>query len=172
MATLEKLDFTPFGPYRFIGKSVYARAGAAYSGEIFGGVWAQYGRTVFEALDRLDGYATAETGSAALLTGDKYDEEKKLLGYTIGRFMKADTPVPEGLDFFDIPELYVAKGLVSGEFDDMIASAEKLTMDAIAQQTAYTATWAVAAEIYTKDTIPEPGVCSVLGYYIGCKKSE
>ena len=36
MAMLEKLEFEQFGPYRFIGKSVYARIGSESSGEIFG----------------------------------------------------------------------------------------------------------------------------------------
>ena len=39
MAVLDKIEFEKFGPYRFIGKSVYARAGANYSGQIFGGLW-------------------------------------------------------------------------------------------------------------------------------------
>ena len=171
MATLESLQFVPFGPYRFIGKSVYARIGTENSGLIFGSLW-QYSKTIFDKLDRLDAYATAETDDAALLTSDKYDEEKKLLGYTVGRFMRADTPVPEGLDYFDIPAMYVAKGLISGEFDDMIASADKLIMDAISRQTEYVATWAVAAEIYRKETVPESGVSSLYGYYIGCKKAS
>lgn len=138
---------------------------------IFGSLW-QYAKPVFDALDRLDAYATAETDAAALLTSDKYDEEKKLLGYTVGRFMQADTPVPEGLDFFDIPAMYVAKGLVSGKFDDMIANAGKLIMAAISRQMEYVATWAVAAEIYKKETVPESGVSSIYGYYIGCKKAD
>ena len=170
MAVLESLQFVPFGPYRFIGKSVYARAGSNHSGFIFGSLW-QYSKPVFDTLDRLNAHATAETDNAALLTSDKYDEEKQLLGYTVGRFMQAGMPVPEGLDYFDIPAMYVAKGLVSGEFDDMIVSADKLIMAAISRQTEYAATWAVAAEIYKKATVPESGVSSIYGYYIGCKKA-
>lgn len=171
MATLENLEFVPFGPYRFIGKSVYARMGSAYSGPVFGSLW-QHSKPIFDKLDQMQEYATGETDHAALLTGDKYDEEKRLLGYTIGRFMKAGTPVPEGFDFFDIPAMYVAKGLVSGRFDDMIANADRLTMEGIARQTAYAATWAIAAEVYTKDTVPDENVSSVLAYYIGCKKAD
>ena len=39
MAVLDKLEFIRFGPYRFIGKSVYARVGAPFTGEIFGSLW-------------------------------------------------------------------------------------------------------------------------------------
>lgn len=69
---------------------------------------------IFEKIDRLADFATSEVNNVALLTGDKYDEEKRLLGYTVGRFMKPDTPVPDEMDFFDIPDMYVAKGWISG----------------------------------------------------------
>ena len=169
MAVLEKIEFEKFGPFRFIGKSVYARAGANYSGQIFGGLWSN-SAWIFEALDNLSDYATDEIHNVALITGDKYDEQKKLLGYTVGRFMKPDTPVPDGMDFFDIPVMFVAKGWLSGKFDDMITSAEGLTADAINQQEKYVGTWEVTAEVYTKDTVPDDNVSSVLGYYIGCKE--
>ena len=171
MAVLEKLEFVPFGPYRFIGKSVYARIGGQYSGVLFGALWEYYSKSVFQTLDQMQECATQETENVALISGDLYEEKKKLLGYTIGRFMRADTPVPDGLDSFDVPAIYVAKGIVRGEFDDMIENAEKLMMDAISRQAEYTATWAVAAEVYTAQTVTQTGAHSVLGYYIGCKKA-
>ena len=171
MAILEKIEFEKIGPCRFIGKSIYARAGSEYSGHLFGALWAMSGG-IFEAIDGLKEYATAEMENAALLTWDKYDDQKQLMGYTVGRFMKADTPVPEGLDFIDIPDISVAKGWVKGEFDDMIQNAEGLTSEAIEQQDKYVPTWLFMAEIYTKDTVLEAGVNSVLGYYIACKEKE
>lgn len=133
MAILEKLEFEQFGPYRFIGKSVYARIGSESSGEIFGNLW-NMKKCIFEKIDRLADFATAEVNDVALLTGDKYDDEKQLLGYTIGRFMKPDTPVPDKLDFFDIPDMYVAKGWISGKFDDIIMNADRLISEALEQQ--------------------------------------
>lgn len=171
MVILEKIEFKPFGPYRFIGKSVYARAGAEFSGQIFGNLW-ENSKWIFEKLDCLSEYTTDETHNVAFITGDKYDEEKKLLGYTVGRFMKADTPVPYGMDYFNIPSMFVAKGWVRGEFEDMIANAERLTAEAIKEQTKYIGTWEICAEVYTKDTIPVNNVKSVLGYYIGCKENS
>jgi len=169
MAVLDKIEFEKFGPYRFIGKSVYARAGANYSGYIFGGLW-QNSSWVFNELDKLKDYTTKEIHNVALLSGDKYDERKKLMGYTIGRFMKSDTPVPDGMDFFDIPEIIIAKGWLSGKFDDMIGSAEGLTAEAISKQEKYAGTWEVTAEVYTNETVTDEDVSSVLGYYIGCKE--
>lgn len=168
MANLEKFEIKRFGPYRFIGKSVYARGG---SGDIFGGLWGN-SDWIFKKLDNLKGYSTDEIHDVALITTDKYDEQKKLIGYTVGRFMKADTPVPEGMDYFDISDMFMAQGFVSGKFDDMIANAERMTAEAIEKQTKYVATWEFFAEIYTKDTIPDADVSSVLGYYISCKEKE
>ena len=170
MAKLDKIEFEQFGPYRFIGKSVYARAGVEHSGIIFGTMWG-ISKPIFDTLDSLKDYATKETHNVALLTFDKYDEQKKLLGYTVGKFMKADTPVPDGMDYFDIPAIHMAKGWVSGEFDDMIANAEGLTAEAVKQHGKYEATWEFLAEVYTPDTHPTEGEHSVLGYYISCKEN-
>jgi hypothetical protein len=172
MATFEKIEFEQFGPYRFIGKSVYARVGAEQSSEIFGGLWGN-SSGIFSTLDGLTEYVTGETYNIALLTFDKYDEQKKLMGYTVGRFMKAGTPVPNDLDYFDIPQTIVAKGWVKGEFHDMIGNAEKLTTEAISKQDKYELVWdksSFTAEVYTSETVAKGGVDSVFGYYMTCKE--
>jgi effector-binding domain-containing protein len=168
MAILEKIEFGELGPCRFIGKSVYAPPG---SGELFGALWGN-SEGIFEAIDKLKDYFTEEVHNVALLTWDRYTEENKVMGYTVGRFMKAGAPVPEGLDFIDLPGGFVAKGWVKGEFDDMIQNAEALTAEAAKQQDKYELTWKFMAEVYTDETIPEDGVSSVLGYYIACKEKE
>ena len=112
MAKVEKCEIVEFGPFRFIGKTVYAAPG---SGNYFGGIW-ENSKEIFDAINSLTKYATEETNNVAYMN---WNTEKKLLGYTVGRFMKVDTPVPDGLDYLDIPEQYVAKSLVSGEFDDI-----------------------------------------------------
>jgi len=116
MAKLEKFEIVKFGPYRFMGKSVYARCGQ--SPYIFGGLWGN-DEWIFKKLNGMKEYATEENDDVGFLTYDKYDEQKKLLGYTVGKFMKPDTPLPAELagtehemDYFDIPAMYVAKGFV------------------------------------------------------------
>ena len=168
MAVLEKIEFAKLGPCRFIGKSVYAPPG---SGEIYGALWGN-SEAVFEAIGQLSKYATDEVHNVALMTWDRYTEADPIMGYTVGKFMKADTPVPDGLDYIDLPEAHIAKGWVKGEFDDMIASAEPLTSEAAKQNDKYTLTWQFMAEVYTDETIPEEGVSSVMGYYIACKANE
>ena len=174
MATLEKFEFVKFGPFKFVGKSVYARSGPQYSGFIFGGLWCSFDK-ISNELDKLSGYATAEQNAVALLTWDKYDDEKQLLGYTVGKFMKADCPVPDGLDFFDIPEMVVAKSLIKGEFNDMISSTCTLSHEALGKQEKFTTHcegggFYFEAEVYTNDTIPEDGISSSMEYYISCKE--
>ena len=167
--TLVSLEIVPFGPYRFIGKSVYyAQAGGPVVP--YGWLW-ENSKWIFEALDGLKEYATGETHNIALMTWDKYDEKKKLMGYTVGRFMRADTPVPAGLDFFDIPAMTVAKGWVRGTFGDMLDNASQLTKDAIAQQGKYVGTsWEWVTETYTKETVTDDNVVSTMGCYMGCKE--
>ena len=164
MATLEKIEFAKLDSCRFIGKSVYA---PPFSEEL-GAVWCN-SETVFEAVDKLKEYATDEIHNVALLTGNEQDN---LMRYTIGRFMKADTPVPEGLDFIDIPETFIAKGWIKGKFEDMVQNADTLTSEAAKKQDKYELTGKFAAEVYTEETIPEDGVSSVLGYYIACEEMK
>ena len=173
MATLDKFEIAPFGPYRFIGKSIYTRLGGQGVGEAIGALW-DNSSWVFEALDGLKEHATAETHNMALINWEKYDEKTKLMGYTVGRFMKAGTPVPEGMDFFDIPAAMVAKSKVSGTFGDMVDdAANQLTKAAISQHGKYVgASWIWSAEVYTEDTVRDDNVSSSMGFYIPCKEAK
>ena len=107
------------GPYRFIGKSMYARA-FGNSHEIFSNFWeTESCKWVFEELDKLCEYNSDHTHDAALFTWELYNPDERegngdtkhgpnqFMGYTVGRFMKANTPVPENMDYIDIPEKYL-----------------------------------------------------------------
>jgi len=160
MAVLEKFEITPFGPYRFIGKTVY-------SGDDFGGLWGR-SKFIFDAIAELSDYAADETHNVALMT---WDVPNNRLCYTVGRFMKPETPVPDGLNHIDVPNKYMARGTVSGEFGDMTDNAPKVTKEAIDKQAEYEidmGNW-MEAEVYTVETIPKDGVHSRMGYYILCK---
>ena len=168
MAKLEKFEIVEFGPFKFIGKTVYAAPG---SGEIFGELWGN-SKEIFAILDEMLDYQTDETCNVAYMN---WNTQKNQLGYTVGRFMRADAPVPDGLDSIDIPHQFVAKSLVSGEFDDMISQAPGLTEAAIKDQTAYEIAWSeafVGAEVYPKENVAASGVNSVLAYYIPCRKKD
>jgi len=178
MVKLEKFEIVKFGPYRFIGKSVYARCGQ--SPYIFGGLWGN-DKWIFEKLNSMKEYASDITDDVGFMTFDKYDEQKKLLGYTVGKFMKADTPVPAELvgtehemDYFDIPAMFVAKGFVNKTGDGW-QHVQQLTYEAIGQQTKYIATprEEFSAEIYANPVVgTNCGEASLFGYYVSCKEKD
>ena len=64
---------------------------------------------VFKALNEMEEYATDEVHDCALYHWEKHCDKTELYGYTIGRLMKADTPVPQDMDYIDIPCNYIAK---------------------------------------------------------------
>ena len=116
--TPEGYEIAKCGPCRFIGKSIYARA-FGYSHEIFSNYWeTESCKRVFEELDKMSEYASDHKHDAALFTWESFNSEERVgngntlhgpnqfMGYTVGRFMKAGTPVPENMDYIDIPEEY------------------------------------------------------------------
>ena len=120
MAAFDKFEITQHPAYRFIGKSIYIGnkgtppASRLRFQALCDFLWEQSG-WIFEALDELNEYATDEVHNAVLIHWEKYDEKNQLFGYTIGRFMKADTPVTDDFDYIDVPEGYIAKGFVKKE---------------------------------------------------------
>ena len=164
MSNLLSFEIEKHEPYRFIGKSVYAHAGMQCGQANFAGFLWDNSAWIFDKLNELKDYATNEIHNAALLTWEKYDPNTKLLGYTVGRFMKADTPVPSGMDFFDIPAGYIAKGW----FDKEDGDEENMVRDAIEQQGEYKRTSGLAGgwfgvEVNGNDTF---------GYYLSCEKKN
>lgn len=163
-AVLEKFEVIKSEPYRFIGKSFYGRAGK--SDELCGAVWGL--DWVFEALDNLKEYATNDIHDAALVTWDKYDDKNQLMGYTVGRFMQADTPIPDDMDYIDIPEGYIAKGFIRGGNDSI---AQKMLKEEINKQGIYeAATWIWSAEIYPDRIVDSQKDFNIrtFGSYIAC----
>ena len=134
MASFDKFEITKHEAYRFIGKSIYIgnkgsfgcfdapqtsylKSGCAetlYGRTLHSYLWERSGG-IFEMLDTLKEYATDEIHNTALYTWEKYDNQHELYGYHIGRFMRADTPVPQNMDYFDIPGGHFAKGFVKME---------------------------------------------------------
>lgn len=167
---MEKFEIVKYGPYRFIGKAVYVRNdwGNPHSatGEILQGVW-KAKRWIFETLDKMTDYATGEPYGAGIYMWDKYEEKNKLTGYIVGKFMKADAPVPDGMDYFDMPEGYVAKGwggYVEGEMKDMLRKSEEYA----------DASWFWGGEVFTDFASLGNGtdVDGTAGYFISCTLKE
>jgi len=129
---LINFEIVKCGPYRFVGKSMYVRAGQSDEFCEFA-LWGPGHKWVYPKIDGMKEYATDDIHDAALIHWDKYDDKNKLMGYTIGRFMKADAPVPENMDYIYIPEGYIAKGFVYGDID----SAIKMLRDEIERDGVY-----------------------------------
>jgi len=168
--------------YRFIGKSVYVNVFFSDDNTlkgIRGLLWKQYD-WVFAELDKLSEYASDEPHNAALCTWEIYSDDEKqihgvnvgatqLMGYTVGRFMKAGTPVPDNMNFIDIPEGHMAKGWLIGfkKYNDISGPAQLdlIVRDAACSHGYAEASYRFAAEIYTKPD--DHGVLSY-GYYCSC----
>ena len=165
---LEKFEIVKCEPYRFIGKAVYVRNdwGNPHSatGEIVQGVW-KAKEWIFKTLDEMTGYHTDMPYGGGLYMWDRYDEKNELTGYIIGKFMKADTPVPESMDYFDIPEGYIAKGwggYVEGEVKEMLSKSEEYA----------DASWVWGGEVFNDYESLGDGVNvdGTAGYFIWCTK--
>jgi len=170
--TLVSMEIVRCGPYRFIGKSVLARGhDQRGTAALFRSNW-HTSAWIFEELDKLSKYASDEPHNAALMTWEHYGEETgQLKTYTVGRFMKPDTPVPYEMDYFDIPQMVVGKGFarshnnLSGDyFGDTLG--EGFFWDEIEREGRYKAAiWKFSAEVY-----PEvPSNDYTFGYYCGCE---
>jgi hypothetical protein len=180
MKKLNEVEVVSFGPYRFIGKSVYARAfGEKYSEKIFD--WLRKNSSeICEQLDGLKEYVTDEINITALITFEKFDWEKELVGYTIGKFMKANTPVPKGMDYFDIEATSAGKGWITCKITDdiyqMTDKAAELTKIAVNETTEYAETsggkW--YAEIfplgYPNNMVTDDNGNIICGSYTSCEK--
>ena len=175
-ASLDKFEIVEqFGPYRFIGASVYVAIESRESGIVINALW-ENSEWIFEALDQLEEYATDEKNHFAFITYEKYDEKTGLMGYTIGRFMKANTPVPKGMNYFDIEEMAVGKGWISVAKDCMGLSDKSHgpTMEAIKKACYIDTSYIWSADAYPpgypQNPVPDKNGVFYFGTYTGCKK--
>ena len=163
---MENFEYVDLPAMRFIGKDVMASGPEA--GQKYGEMWGQ-SAAFMPILDGMAAYATVITDPCALMHHDNKAHTEPM-HYIVGKFMKADTPVPEGLDYCDIPACSVAMSIVCGEFNDMIGKIYVMTRDKIladGKKVPYPSGY-FHAEIYVKENIPQGGVVSKLGYLFVC----
>jgi len=180
---LDKFEIIKMEACRFIGKSVYARAFCDPCGEKMFDYLVATSQDVFKQLDELSEYATEETNNFGLITWEFHENDEKgqpyydmtlskseLQGYTVGRFMKPDTPVPNSMRHFDIPGMYVAKAWATGlDFE----STERLCLEAIDGQTEYSrASWIFQGDILSKDIASIGSARNIIGHACVCKKKK
>ena len=157
---LLKFEIVKHGSYKFIGKSVYARAYMQCGDAWFHDFLYENTNWMRGKLNEMKKYNSDITANAALMTWDKYCEKTKLLGFTYGKFMKPDTPVPDGMDYFDIDEGYMAKGLFD-HWED--GSHESMVRAEIEKQGEYNeCSWRFTGELDYGD--------GNYGFFISCDK--
>ena len=180
---LDKFEIVKYEPCTFVGKSVYAREHGKGSKELFKS-FREQSKWVFDELDQLTEYATSETYSTALKTWDFHNEEERncwgmvfrqdgpsIVGYHIGRFMKLDCPIPEGMDSIVIPEIHIAKGWAQSEPGDSIFHLPKLGSvyeameDEAAKQGYELTSWILMADVFSE---PDENGISRYGQYSSC----
>jgi len=172
---LINFEIVKFGPYRFIGRSVYANAWGPRDFIEF--LWEQSG-PIFKTLDEMKECASDDPNNAALRHWEVYSGEgmthwnevffgkTELLGCTIGRFMKADTPVPENMSYIDIHEMYIAKAWMKGKPDDKAGMIDEGLMYDQIDRIGYEYVPMFSAELFP--VFDDNGV-PVFGSYVACR---
>ena len=178
----ENFEVVKCGPYRFIGRSIYARA---WGGPVWGPrdhiefLWKQ-SASIFKMLDEMNEYASDDPHNAGLRHWEWYNDENgresnnlkfgktELLGYTVGRFMKPETPVPEGMNYIDIPEMHVGKTWIKVKPGEKGRIDEGPVYDEINGTGIYrAAAWIFAAEVYPA---PDENGDITFKSYVACEK--
>ena len=117
--------------YRALGKLRFIGIDAWRTGEEWDTLWARCGEFI-PILDALmPEYATVIIENCSMMhhNGHEVDTENHFLA---GRFFKADTPVPEGYDYYDVPTERAAYAIyTTNNYDGAIGSAYYTTRDKI-----------------------------------------
>ncbi len=84
-----------------------------------------------------------------------YDFNTQRFTYMVCMFLEADTPVPEGLEYRDLPASRIAVSYVTGEEHDVYPNAYDIASKAIAQN-GHRANWTFWAEVYNYERFMKP----------------
>jgi hypothetical protein len=165
---MESIEYIKLPAVRFIGKDVMAK-GKKECGEKYPEMIRKSVEFI-PILDAMADYATNITDLCALKHHDHGLYNKSPMHYIVGKFMKENTPVPEGFDYWDIPESSVAFAIVCGELTVMIDKGYFMTRDKILAdglKIPYPKGY-FHAEVYIKENIFQEGAVSKMGYLFSC----
>ena len=125
-----RLACESFG-YRALGKTRFIGIDAWRTGEEWDALWSRRGEFMpaLESLAREYGTAITDDCSMMHHNGNEVDTENH---YLAGRFFKAETPVPEGYDYYDVPTERAAYAVFTvNKYDGDIGLAYNFTRDRI-----------------------------------------
>jgi len=164
---LDKFEITKLDSCKFVGKSIYSREHGKGTIELFK-AFREQSKWIFDELDALKDYATNETHNIALKTWDFHNVEERdvhglifrqdgtsMVGYHIGRFMKSDCPIPDGMDSIVIPEIHLAKAWVQAEprdsifYDPNLGPVYEILEQEAAQQDYRLTSWVIMADVFS-----------------------
>ena len=123
--TNEAFGYIKIGKVRFIGIDAWR------TGEEWVDLWERSGEFMPSLETLAMKYGTDITDNCSMMhhNGNEVDTENHFLA---GRFFKADTPVPEGYDSYDVPTESAAYAVyTTNEYDGAIGSAYYATRDKI-----------------------------------------
>lgn len=183
MATLKRIEFVDFGPYRMIGKEIRTKHEkfnpifqSKYS--TIPSLWKQsFSDGTFDTLVKMSEYCPPETPNGYEGYMRDFREEDGTFTYVAGFFMKANTPVPQGYACYEVPACTVAKSWIEGEEYDIYPNAYPLTVEAM-KQNGYVVDREkfFLCEVYTDERfgIPKNNGQSILilDYYLPCIKKS
>jgi len=162
---IKKFEIRQHPAYRFIGCSIYCRFNWGHPHhptiDMLSSVW-KAKNWVFATLDAMSEYQTDMPYAAGLYIMDRYEDTpgRESQGYIIGKFMKADTPVPSGMDWIEVPAGYTALGWNCDE---------GWVYDATREAGYDPATWYWHGEIYQSELKTEyPNYDEYGGYMVHC----
>lgn len=129
MAELERIEYVTLGERKIVGME--RRANFYNAGEM----WRDYFSTgAFDKVESLEEYICKDIDDyIGLGHMSQFDETGNEFTYVIGKFMRNEVLVPEGLGLscYDIPEGIIAKARVRGVFQDIINEAYFLITEAV-----------------------------------------
>jgi len=158
---------------RFIGMDIIAKGKKAVEG--YAAIWAR-SLEFMPILDSMTEYASVLNNPCALMHHNNLEVNKEAMHYLVGRFMRADTPVPDGFSYWDIPESNVGISDMCGKFRDTKAyymTRDKILSDrdkGMGIDIPYPIGY-YHAELYTND-IPIQGSVLKFQYLFPCVKKD
>jgi len=163
----KRFEIRKHSAYRFIGCSVYCRFNWGHPHhpiiDIISSAW-KAKEWVYSTLDAMTEYQTDMPYGSGLYIMDRYEDTpgREMQGYIIGKFMKADTPVPDGMDWIEVPAGHFALGW----------NCEENYVYEATREAGYTPmTWFIHGEIYPKKIETEyPNHTDYGGYLVECYK--
>jgi AraC family transcriptional regulator len=184
MAALKKIEFINFGPYRIIGKEIRTKH------EVFNPIyrskyptipslWQQcFSDGTFDTLLKLPPrYMPAETPDGYTGYMRDFCKEEGTFTYLAGFILDANTPVPEGFAFYDIPACTIANAWIEGEEFDIYQNGLALTMEAV-DKNGYSVDGSnyFICEFYTDQRFGNPKNIGqkvlILDFYVPCRRNS